>query len=157
MAYEPQSLDTFGIRLTSDIEELTEELAKHAHDVWGRQRISDGWTWGANRDDEAKQNPCLVPYEELNYSEQRFDRNAAIETLKAVLAKGYRIIHPDSGRQARPGNEAKTMSAAEGMLNQLRLAQENPASLELPVLLQVWNSHHRNARAVTALPTTTRI
>ena len=78
--------------------------------------------------------------------------SSTIAMLKAVLAKGYRIIHPASGRQARPGNEAKTMSAAEGMLNQLRLAQENLASLELSVLLQVWNSRREDDRAWWCLP-----
>lgn len=160
MTYEPQPDDTSGVRLSSEIHELTEELAKHAHDVWARQRIGDEWTWGPARDDDTKQHPCLVPYEELSDSERQYDRNTALETLKALLAKGYRIIAPAGGRHARPGSETGALSAAEGMLDQLRVAQqraaerplEERAALELPVLLQVWNSRREEDRAWWSLP-----
>jgi hypothetical protein len=33
----------------------------------------------------------LVPYENLPDSEKQYDRAAALETLRAVLALGYRI------------------------------------------------------------------
>jgi hypothetical protein len=32
-----------------------------------------------------------VPYEELPESERTYDRNAVMETLKAIAALGYRI------------------------------------------------------------------
>jgi hypothetical protein len=92
MSFEPQPVDTSKVRLTSDIEELTEDLADHAHAVWARQRLIDGWVLGPSRNDELKQHPCLIPYDELDNSEQQYDRNAALETLKVIVAKGYQIV-----------------------------------------------------------------
>ena len=91
MNYNPEPIDTSGVTLTDGILELTELLARNAHDIWGRQRLSDGWRNGPKRDDEAKEHPCLVPYEELPESEKEYDRNAAMETLKAIIALGYTI------------------------------------------------------------------
>ncbi len=43
------------------------------------------------RDDARKEHPSLVPYEDLPESERTYDRNAVMETLKAIAALGYRI------------------------------------------------------------------
>jgi hypothetical protein len=89
--YKPRPISTAGVSLTSDILELTELLAKNAHEIWAQQRLAEGWTYGPRRDDAAKKHPCLVPYEDLPESEKEYDRNAALETLKAILTFGYRI------------------------------------------------------------------
>lgn len=94
MSYTPDPIDTSGVVLTDDVQELTELLARHAHDVWARQRLADGWQYGPRRDDASRRHPCLVPYEDLPESEKQYDRNAALQTLKAVLALGYRIEKP---------------------------------------------------------------
>ena len=91
MDYQPTPIDTSGVTLTKEIEELTELLAKNAHDIWAQQRLDEGWTYGPQRDDQAKQHPCLVPYEELPDSEKEYDRHAALGTLKAIRALRYRI------------------------------------------------------------------
>jgi hypothetical protein len=70
---------------------LLERLAEHAHDVWALGRLREGWTLGPRRDDAARQSPCLVPYTDLPESEKDYDRRIVQETLKAVLALGYRI------------------------------------------------------------------
>jgi len=91
LGYEPAPIDTSQITLPDALTELTERLAKNAHDVWARQRMADGWTYGPRRDDAAKKHPDLVPYAELPESEKEYDRSAAMETLKAIVALGYRI------------------------------------------------------------------
>jgi hypothetical protein len=91
MPYEPQPIDTSKIRLHGDLHDLTEQLAENAHDHWARLRMSEGWTYGPQRNDESKQHPCLVPYSELPESEKEYDRQTAIETLRAILALGFRI------------------------------------------------------------------
>lgn len=96
MSYQPAPISTSHITLPPDLIELTEKLAENAHDLWARQRLADGWTLGLRRDDALKQHPCLVPYAELPESEKRYDREAAIGTLKAILALGYRIVPPDT-------------------------------------------------------------
>ncbi len=91
MQYQPKPIRTAKVCLTADLLELTELLAKNTHDVWARQRLSDGWTYGPHRDDAAKEHPGLVPYESLSESEKEYDRTTALETLKAILTLGYRI------------------------------------------------------------------
>lgn len=91
MEYKPKPIDTSRIKLTKSILQLTEVLARNAHEVWAAQRLADGWTFGPQRDDACKQHPCLIPYEQLPDSEKQYDRNAALETLKTIVALGYRI------------------------------------------------------------------
>ncbi len=89
--YEPRPIDTSQVKLSGDILELTELLARNAHDIWARQRLADGWRYGPRRDDARKEHPSLVPYEELSESEKEYDRSTALETLKAMIAMGYRV------------------------------------------------------------------
>lgn len=89
--YIPCPADTSGVRLPEELAELTEQMARNVHEVWARTRISQGWSYGAERNDALKQHPCLVPYEELPESEREYDRNTAIETLKLIRSLGYRI------------------------------------------------------------------
>ena len=90
MNYIPKPIDTAGITLTDDILELTELLAENSHDTWAVQRLKEGWRYGPKRDDAKKEHPCLVPYAELPESEKEYDRKSAMETLKAIIALGYR-------------------------------------------------------------------
>jgi hypothetical protein len=89
--YKPKPIDTSSIRLSDDLLELTERLAENAHDHWAVLRIAEGWTWGPQRDEGKKEHPDLVPYAELPESEKQYDRNAALETLKAIVALGHKI------------------------------------------------------------------
>lgn len=91
MAYHPEPIDTSEIKLPDDLMELQERLAENNHDVWARRRLSEGWTHGPKRDDVAKKHPDLVPYADLPDSEKQYDRDTAMETLKAIIALGYKI------------------------------------------------------------------
>lgn len=73
-AYVPKPADTSGVVLPAHLEQLTELLAENAHEEWARQRISDGWTFGAKRDDELKHHPCLISYAALTETEREYDR-----------------------------------------------------------------------------------
>lgn len=89
--YKPNPIDTANIQLPEEILELSELLAKNTHEIWARNRISEGWTYGDIRDDEKLQNPCLVSYEKLPESEKEYDRSTSQEVLKVLYALGYRI------------------------------------------------------------------
>ena len=90
--YTPKPIDTSDVILNEDILELCEILSKNTHEVWSHGRIEEGWTYGETRDDERKQHPCLIPYEELPESEKEFDRNTALEALKLMIKLGYQIV-----------------------------------------------------------------
>ena len=89
--YKPEPVNTKGVNLSNELLELTEKIAENVHDIWAVGRISEGWTYGEKRDDVKKTTPCLVPYSELSDSEKEYDRNTAIETLKMIVALGYKI------------------------------------------------------------------
>lgn len=89
--YKPNPIDTSHVNLSHGLLELTEILAKNAHDVWAKQRMADGWTYGPERDDAARKHPDLIPYNELSTSEQEYDRKTAMETLKLIISLGYCI------------------------------------------------------------------
>lgn len=64
----------------------------NAHDVWAMSRFRSGWRYGPTRSDDKKEHPNLVSYVALNEAEKQMDRDAVCETLKAILALGYRIV-----------------------------------------------------------------
>ena len=89
--YVPSPINTDDCKLTKDMLELTELIAKNVHEVWAKQRMEEGWVYGEVKNSELKTTPCLVPYEELSESEKAYDRNTALETLKLVQKLGYKI------------------------------------------------------------------
>ncbi len=95
LAYRPDPIDTSGVELSDDVLALGELLARNTHDVWARQRLADGWRYGPRRDDGRREHPDLVAYDELPESERQYDRDTALQTLKAIVALGYRITRED--------------------------------------------------------------
>ncbi len=93
--YTPEPVDTKDIILPEELLELTEKIAENVHDIWAKGRIAEGWTYGEKRNDEKKTTPCLVEYSLLTESEKEYDRNTAIETLKLIVALGYKIEKED--------------------------------------------------------------
>lgn len=89
--YTPQPIDTSDIKLPKDLELLAEQMSKNVHEVWAETRISQGWIYGEQRNDELKTHPCLVPYEELPEEEKEYDRNTSIGTLKLIMKLGFKI------------------------------------------------------------------
>ena len=88
--YHPEPIDTSQVRLQG-VEDIVERLAENAHEIWAQQRLKDGWRMGPTRDDDRKLHPCLVPYAELPEAEKAYDRVVVTQTIKALLALGYRI------------------------------------------------------------------
>ena len=89
--YEPRPIDTSRVELDQELQQLTERLAENAHDHWARRRMAEGWTFGRVRDDAAKKHPDLVPYDQLTEPEKEYDRETAMQTLRAMIALGWRI------------------------------------------------------------------
>lgn len=89
--YKPNPIDTSNVKLPEDLLELTEKIAENVHETWSEGRIADGWVYGEARDDAKKITPCLVPYSELTEEEKEYDRNTALQTLKLIVALGYKI------------------------------------------------------------------
>lgn len=90
--YNPKPIDLSDVELTEDLNELREAIAENAHEVWAAERQAQGWSYGPQRDDIKKQNPCMVPYSQLPEDEKTFDREMAMNTLKLVRKLGYDLI-----------------------------------------------------------------
>jgi hypothetical protein len=91
LAYTPEPLDTSKIALSNELNELIEFLARNTHENWSKERIHQGWRWGAERNDTKKEHPCLIPYEQLPESEKAHDRIAATELLRTIMLLGFSI------------------------------------------------------------------
>lgn len=102
--YQPTPIDTSSVKLPHGLEELTEKIAENAHDVWARGRMAEGWTYGEKRDDDAKKHPDLLPYDQLSDGEKQYDRDTAMESIKAILAMGYRIEPPEHAPAPAPAD-----------------------------------------------------
>ena len=89
--YTPQPIDTSKIELPKELDTLVESISKNVHEVWAQTRISQGWSYGTERNEELKQHPCLVPYELLPEEEKVYDRNTALGTLKLIVSMGFKI------------------------------------------------------------------
>lgn len=89
--YMPNPVETSDVELPEALLPLIEEMARNVHEVWAKNRMAEGWSYGPVRDDEAKKHPCLVPYEDLPEGEKDYDRATSQETLKLILKSGFVI------------------------------------------------------------------
>jgi len=117
LGYEPQPINTSDVRLSEQVLELTEQLAENAHEVWAQRRMAEGWSPGPRRDEDKKEHPSLVPYDDLPEEEKEYDRSTAMETLKVLLALGYRIEKKppgDRGADSSHGEASHEREAEAG-------------------------------------------
>lgn len=91
-SYVPKPIDTSDVKLPVELNSLVEQMSRHVHDVWAETRMQDGWTYGQRRDDDHKEHPCLVDYDDLPDSEREYDRNTALGTLKLIYKLGFKIV-----------------------------------------------------------------
>lgn len=47
--YRPAPVDLSRVRLSSDHEEVVRLLAENDHNIWARERIKQGWTYGTQQ------------------------------------------------------------------------------------------------------------
>lgn len=67
-------------------EEEIEQMARMEHERWRRERQSQGWTHGPERDDDHKKNPLLVDWEDLSKETQELNKNL-VRRLPDLLAR----------------------------------------------------------------------
>ncbi len=89
--YKPNPAETSDVKLPENLLPLVEEMAHNVHEVWAKNRMAEGWTYGPVRDDAKKETPCMVAYEDLPENEKEYDRATSQETLKLILKLGFEI------------------------------------------------------------------
>lgn len=58
-----------------------------SHQAWMAEKIAAGWRWGAVKDPERKEHPCIVPFSDLPREQQAKDYifRAVVHALRHAL------------------------------------------------------------------------
>jgi len=128
---------TSGVELTVELQQLIEQLSESVHDEWTRQRRAEGWTYGEHRDDQARTHPCLIPYAELPESEKAIDRGTVEQTIRSLIALGYRVEKSD-GSSGMDLSGADPHGSDPGLdLHDIAIALQ--ADAPIGQVLKAWN------------------
>jgi len=146
--YKPGPIDTLRLVLSPEIAQLSEMLARNTHENWAKLRLADGWHYGPHRDDLQKEHPNLIPYEQLSESERHYDRQTAMEAIKALLAMGY-TIQPPAG--TRISSEETSPVSGGGLTSVLQLLRDCSQS-DLALLQALWRAHDPEVWSVNPEP-----
>jgi len=65
--------------------EEVETLAEMEHERWMQEKITNGWSYGSERNDEKRIHPSIVPYEQLSESEKEKDRDT-VRNIPRILS-----------------------------------------------------------------------
>uniref|UniRef100_A0A3Q3FF02 Ryanodine receptor 3 n=1 Tax=Labrus bergylta TaxID=56723 RepID=A0A3Q3FF02_9LABR len=93
--YKPAPLDLSEVKLNAGQEVLVDKLAENAHNVWAKDRIKQGWTYGIQQDLKSRRNPRLVPYALLDERTKKSNRDSLREAIRTMVGYGYDIDPPD--------------------------------------------------------------
>ncbi|XP_044292130.1 ryanodine receptor 3 [Varanus komodoensis] len=93
--YKPAPLDLSEVKLLPSQEVLVDKLAENAHNVWAKDRIKQGWTYGIQQELKNKRNPRLVPYTLLDERTKKSNRDSLREAVRTFAGYGYNIEPPD--------------------------------------------------------------
>lgn len=64
--------------------------AKQSHDAWVAAKLADGWRVGDTKNDEKKEHPCLVEWDNLPFEQQVKDE-LWIGTVKLLMSAFWRV------------------------------------------------------------------
>lgn len=95
LVYEPYPIKLDDVTLSDDLTELQEAIAENAHEIWARNRMDEGWSYGEERNDTRKETPDMQPYCNLPEGEKLYDREMAMQTLKLVKKLGFDIVRKE--------------------------------------------------------------
>uniref|UniRef100_A0A5F8H1B7 Ryanodine receptor 3 n=1 Tax=Monodelphis domestica TaxID=13616 RepID=A0A5F8H1B7_MONDO len=93
--YKPSPLDLSDVKLLPPQEILVDKLAENAHNVWAKDRIKQGWTYGIQQDLKNKRNPRLVPYALLDERTKKSNRDSLREAVRTFIGYGYNVEPSD--------------------------------------------------------------
>uniref|UniRef100_G1KC19 Ryanodine receptor 2 n=1 Tax=Anolis carolinensis TaxID=28377 RepID=G1KC19_ANOCA len=93
--YKPAPMDLSCIKLTPSQESMVDKLAENAHNVWARDRIRQGWTYGIQQDVKNRRNPRLVPYTLLDDRTKKSNKDSLREAVRTLIGYGYNLEAPD--------------------------------------------------------------
>ena len=95
-------------------EALVDALAANSHCVWALTRLSQGWSYAAQRDNDAKRHPLLLPYGQLDAAARRGNRDPAAESMRLVATLGFELVAPEVDRESELAARVLHRSSARG-------------------------------------------
>ncbi|VDN03294.1 unnamed protein product [Thelazia callipaeda] len=112
--FKPQPLDSRDISLGENMYPLIDALAKNTHNVWAKEKIRRGWTFGLNEfvDLNQKRSPHLVPYEVVDQRIKEANKESATEFIKALQLFGIFLEPPVLEHDEGAEKEMKAMQSA---------------------------------------------
>ncbi|KAK2531532.1 Ryr2 [Columba guinea] len=112
--YKPAPMDLSFIKLTPSQEAMVDKLAENAHNVWARDRIRQGWTYGIQQDVKNRRNPRLVPYALLDDRTKKSNKDSLREAVRTLLGYGYHLEAPDQ-------DHAMKLDVCSGIMEKFRI------------------------------------
>jgi RyR domain len=98
--YVPDPIDVSSVMVEtgsgSDLGTLIDKLAWNSHEVWAKDKRSQGWRYGKRRDMKKKLHPQMLPYSRLSEEDKKWDVTQAAELVKVIHALGYRVRRSES-------------------------------------------------------------
>lgn len=76
---------------------------ENSHESWLAQKVAEGWTYGEEKDAEAKTHPCILPYDELPEFQKAKDHifRAAVHEVERAIDAAF-----DAGMEQAPAQVA---------------------------------------------------
>ncbi|XP_069116591.1 ryanodine receptor-like isoform X2 [Argopecten irradians] len=125
--YKPTPLDLAAVDMDPTMENLVDMLAENTHNVWAKDRIKHGWTYGWQEDPHTKRNPHLVPYSKVDDNIKKANRETANQTVRTLLAYMYSLEPPTSetGETGMTGSKLYNHLACYG--HRKAVSQDTPS------------------------------
>ncbi|TRY95484.1 hypothetical protein DNTS_003975, partial [Danionella cerebrum] len=89
--YKPAPVDQSCVVLTASQEELVDKLAENKHNIWARERVKQGWSYGLQQDVKYKRSNQLVPFNLLDEKHKQTCRDAMRDALGTLLGFRYTV------------------------------------------------------------------
>ena len=67
-------------------------LIKIEHDVWLRDHLQAGYTFGKKTNESLRVHRCMLPYAKLNPEDSKLDAEIVDASISALTGKGYEIV-----------------------------------------------------------------
>ncbi|XP_055328995.1 ryanodine receptor 1-like [Paramacrobiotus metropolitanus] len=106
--YKPLPFDLSRCHLDADVENLVETLAANLHEIWAKNRIQQGWQYGNSEDNQCKRSPHLVPYDKIDWTIKKANRDAVQNIVKSLIALGCNLHSPKLKSSSRSENSSRT-------------------------------------------------
>lgn len=92
LGYDVVDVESPGVAIPSFDEDSIEYLAQREHNAWYKLKVNLGWKYDSVKDEDAKTNPNLVEWDELDYDAQESNKNTFRNLATLCDNVGLKIV-----------------------------------------------------------------